>query len=145
MSNKNVYEVFNDFKQAKTKKDRIEVLRKNDTYALRQVLIGTFHPDAKFAIKQIPKFSRNQEIPPGMSYSHMTEALSRMYLFVEGHPRVPAGLTDKRREELLIQLLESLEEPEADVFIGILLKKQNVPHLTPALINEAFDGLLPQS
>ena len=42
MSKKNIYEVFDDFKAAKSKKDRIDVLRRNDTWALRQVLIGTF-------------------------------------------------------------------------------------------------------
>jgi hypothetical protein len=41
--------------------------------------------------------------------------------------------------------LESLEEPEADVFLGLLKKDLKVPHLTPALINEAFPELLPQS
>jgi hypothetical protein len=84
-------------------------------------------------------------MPAGMSYGHMTEALSRVYLFVKGNPRVSPDLTDKRKTEILIQILESLEEKEADVFAGMLKKDLNVPYLTPLLVNEAFPGLLPQS
>lgn len=144
MSKKNIYEVFNEFKAVKGRKEKVEVLLKNDTFALRNVLLGTFHPDIEFVFKKIPDWNRI-EVPPGMSYNHMTEALSKIYLFVKNSPRAPEGLTDKRREELLIQLLEGLEPDEADVFVGILKKDQKIPHLTPAIVNEAFPGLLPKS
>jgi hypothetical protein len=145
MSKKNIYEVFDDFKSTKNKKDRIKVLQDNDTWALRQVLIGTLHPGAKFVIKEAPLFKRDDSLPPGMGYNNMTQVLDKIYLFMENNPRTPAGLTDKRKNELLIQILESLEPREADVYMGIILKDQKIPYLTEALINEAFPGLLPQS
>jgi|694.fasta_scaffold00075_139 hypothetical protein len=144
MAIKNIYEVLDDFRNVKTKQDRIDVLRKNDSYALRNVLLGTFNPDIQYTVTEIPAFKREQ-MPAGMSYGHMTEALSRVYLFVKGNPRVSPDLTDKRKTEILIQILESLEEKEADVFAGMLKKDLNVPYLTPLLVNEAFPGLLPQS
>ena len=140
MSNKNVYEILNDFKKATSKNERLEVLRKNDNYALRQVLLGTFEKGIEFDV-EIPKFNREQ-IPAGLSYSHMTSVLDRVYLFVKDNPRRPAGLSSKRQTELLIQILESIEEPEADVFIAMLKKDLKVPYLTPTLVNEAFPGLL---
>lgn len=140
MSNKNIYEVLNDFKKASGKNERLEILRKNDTYALRQVLLGTFEKGIEFDV-EIPKFNR-EKIPAGMSYSHMTSVLDRVYLFVKDNPRRPAGLSTQRQTELLIQILESIEEPEADVFIGMLKKDLKIPYLTPALVNEAFPGLL---
>lgn len=143
MSNKNIYEVFEDFKSAKTKQDRIDVLRSNDTWALRNILLGTF-ADIKFTIQKVPEYKKI-EVPPGLSYSHMTEALSKVYLFVKDNPRRPKGLTDKREAELLIQLLESLEEKEAEVFANMIRKDLKIPYLTPNLINEAFPGLLPDS
>lgn len=144
MANKNIYEVFDEFKKAKNKVDRIAVLRKNDTKALRDVLIGAFHPSIQFTVDKVPDF-RRVSMPPGMSYDHMSGALSRIYLFMVGNPRVPEGLTEKRKNEILIQILEALEEQEADVFISILKKDLKVPYLTPALIDEAFPNLLPQS
>lgn len=144
MANKNIYEVFDDFKAVKSKTDRINVLRKNDSYALRQVLLGVFHPNIEFTVDKAPEF-RREPMPPGMSYDHMTGALSRIYLFMKDNPRVPAGLTEKRKSEILIQILESLEEKEADVFVSLLKKDLKVPYLTEALVNEAFPGLLSQS
>lgn len=144
MSKKNIYEVFNEFKAAKTRKEKVDVLRKNDTFALRNVLVGTFHPHVEFVFKKIPEWKRI-DVPAGMAYNHMTEALSKMYLFMKNNPRAPAGLTEQRREELLIQLLEGLEPHEADVYVGILKKDQKVPQLTAAIVNEAFPDLLPKS
>ena len=51
MALKNIYEVLNDFKKVKTKQERIEVLRKNESWALRSVLQGALHPDIKFNTK----------------------------------------------------------------------------------------------
>lgn len=141
MSNKNVYEVFDDFKNAKTKQERLDVLRKNDTYALRNIILGAFVPGIKYTIDKVPSYNKI-DVPPGMSYSHMTEALSRVYLFVKGNPRRPVGLSEKRETELLIQLLESLEPKEAEVFANMLRKDLKIPYLTEALIREAFPGLL---
>jgi hypothetical protein len=143
MANKNIYEVLDEFKTAKTKQDRIGVLRKNDTWALKSVLQGVFHPDVKFNVK-IPEYKK-EDVPPGMSYDHMTSALQRAYLFQEGNPRTPPALTEKRKIELLIQILESLEPKEAEVFANMLKKDLKTPYLTEALVNEAFDGLLPKS
>ena len=144
MANMNIYEIFEQFKKAKNRTDRINVLRKNDCYALRQVLLGTFHPQIKFTVKEVPDFKK-VTMPAGMSYEHMTGALNRVYLFTEGNPRVPAGLTEERKMQILTQILESLEEPEANVFVRMLLKDQKIPYLTTAIVNEAFEGLLPQS
>lgn len=143
MSNKNVYEVLEDFKNAKTKQERIDVLQKNNTFALRSVLAGTFDPTIKFDV-EVPEYKCEPELPPGMSYSNMTTELNRMYLFVEGDLRRPAGLTEKRAKELLIQIFESLEEKEAAVLANMLRKDQKIKTLTPAIINEAFPGLLPE-
>lgn len=142
MANKNVYEVFDDFRKAKTKQERLDVLRKNDTWALKSVIQGALHPEVKFSTK-VPTYNK-VDVPPGMSYDHMTSALQRAYLFQEGNPKTPPGLTDKRKEELLIQLLEALEPKEAEVFADMMRKDLKIPYLTPNLINEAFPGLLPE-
>ena len=143
MALKNIYEVLNEFKKVKTKQERIEVLRKNESWALKSVLQGVFHPNVKFNVK-VPDYKKI-DVPPGMSYDHMTSALQRAYLFQVDNPRTPEGLTDKRKTELLIQILESLEPMEAEVFENMLQKDLKVPYLTQGLVNEAFQGLLPQS
>jgi hypothetical protein len=143
MAIRNVYEVFDEFKTAKTKQERIDVLRKNKNFAVMSVLQGAFSPNVKFTIEKIPEY-KSENVPPGMSYNHINDALSKVYLFVEGHPRCPPALTEKRKIELLIQLLESLEPKEAEVFVSMIKKDLKISYLTPTLINEAFPGLLPE-
>ena len=143
MAIKNMYEILDQFKNVKTKQERIDVLRRNDNYALRNVLIGAFDPNIKFTVKKVPDYKK-MDVPPGLSYSHMTEALSKVYLFVDGNERRPSGLTEKRETELLIQILESLEEKESEVFANMIRKDLKVPYLTSNIINEAFPGLLPE-
>lgn len=142
-SNKNIYEVFDDFKNAKTKEERLAILRSNDSWALKNVLMGTFHPKVQFVIKKIPKYNSVQT-PVGFAYNHISDALSKVYLFTEGHPKVSPNLTIQRKEQLLIQILESLEKGEAEVYTNMLKKDLKVPHLTSKLVNEAFPGLLPE-
>ena len=143
MAIKNVYEVLDDFKNATTKQDRLDVLRRNESYALKNVLLGAFNPEIKFTIKKVPEYKKI-DIPPGLSYSHMTDALSKVYLWVEGNSKRPEGLTEKRATELLLQLLESLEPKEAEVFSAMIRKDLKIPHLTQKLVNEAFPGLMPE-
>lgn len=143
MAIKNVYEVLDDFRNATTKQDRLDTLRRNESFALKSILQGAFDPRVKFTVNKVPEYNK-VDVPPGLSYSHMTEALSKVYLWTEGSPKRPEGLTEKRATELLLQLLESLEPKEAEIFASMLRKDLKVPHLTVKLINEAFPGLLPE-
>jgi len=143
-SNRNVYEIFEEFKACKTKPDRIKVLKSNNTYALRNTLLGTFHPQVEFAIDEIPPYKIQENLPPGMSYGSITQAIPKIYLFMKKHPKLPPGLTPKRRNELLIQLLEGLEAKEAEVFANIIRKDQKIKYLTYDLVREAYAGLLPE-
>ena len=70
--------------------------------------------------------------------------LFRSYLFMQNNPKRPEALTEKRMNELLVQILESLEPQEAEIYTAMLMKDIKVPYLTPKLINEAFKGLLPE-
>jgi hypothetical protein len=142
MSKKNIYEVLNEFRLASTKAERIDVLKKNDSFALRSVLQGNFDPKIVFDVEKIPEYKHDVDVGPGLGYASMTEELGRIYLFVKDHPRRPSALTEKRRTEILIQILEALEKDEAKVFASMLMKDLKVPYLTEALINEAFPTLL---
>lgn len=142
---KNIYEIFDEFKAATTKEERVKVLKDNDSPVLRNVLLGTLDDRIKFVFKEIPPYNR-EEVPPGMSYENMSSVLNRIYLFMEFHPRLPLSLTMERKKQILTQILESLEPREAEVFSNILLKNKKdpyrVPYLTASLVNTAFPGLI---
>jgi hypothetical protein len=137
---KNIYEVFDEFAKANTKQERIDVLRNNKSYALVSVLQGTFDPNVEFIIERVPLY-KPEQCPPGMGFTSLHKEINRAYLFQKNHPKADKNLTDKRREQLLIQILEALEEREAQVFMNMILKKQKVPGLNAKIVQEAFPNL----
>lgn len=138
---KNISEVFDEVEKA-APSERANVLRRNDSFALRNVLQGTFDPRISFTVKELPPYTPSDS-PPGMGYSTIHSELGRIYLFQADNPRVSPDLTEKRKKEILIQILEVLEAREAEIFGNMLLKKQKVKGLTAKVVKEAFPDLLP--
>lgn len=139
---KNLYEVFDEFQAASNREEKIAVLRNNNNYALQCVLRGTFHPDIRYVVDEIPQY-RKSDSPPGMGYSSIALELDRIYLLEENHPRTSPNLTLDRKKVILSQMLEVLEAREADILAGMIMKKLPVKGLTYKLVQEAFPGLLP--
>jgi hypothetical protein len=140
---KNMYEVLDDFEKLQTDKERVDFLIKNRTGALECILRGAYHPLVQYSIKRIPFYKPGLDIPQGMSYSNIALELRKVYLFEENNPKTPKGLTSERKEQLLIQILETLESREAIVFMNMLLKKKLARGLTSRIIKEAMPGVLP--
>ena len=138
---KNIYEIFTEFEKASTKEDRIAVLRKNSNYALKSVLKGTFDPNVRFSITEKPSY-KPSDSPPGLGYTSIHQELGRVYLFESNNPKTSPNLSYERKKQILIQILESLESREAEVFMNMILKKQNVRNLDVNIVEEAFPGLL---
>lgn len=135
-----MYEIFEEFK---TSPDKPSVLRKYaDFQAFTTLLQGAFHPAIQFVIKTLPEYKK-VAVPPGMGYSNIPVELNRIYLFVEGSTRVDPKLSLERKNELLIQILEALEPPEAEVYGNLIMKDLKVPGLTYDLVKEVFPQLLP--
>lgn len=143
MRTKNVYEVFDDFEKCTSKKARMEVIEKNLSQTLVNIFEMAFHPDFKWKIKEIPE---NYKVPtdtlPGITYDNLNSQLRRMYMFREGDQTAEA-LTEQRRQQLLIQMLESIEPREVEVILGIFQKDLGVKGLDYTFVKEAFPKLLP--
>jgi hypothetical protein len=137
---KNIYEIFDEYEKASTKEERLQVLKRNGNYALRSVLKGTYDPNIQFNIEKVPLY-KPSDAPPGLGYTSIHQELSRVYLFTANDPRTSINLTLKRKEQLLIQILEALEKREAEVFMNMLLKKQKVKNLNVDIVKEAFPDL----
>jgi len=140
---KNIYEVFDEFEVASSKKERMQVVEKNLSKTLVQVFELAYHPQYQWLIKEMPE---NYKIPtdmlPGLSPQTLSTQLRKLYLFQKGHPSAEI-LTAEKRTQLLLQLLESIEPREAEVIIGILAKDLGVRGLDYKFVKEAFPNLLP--
>lgn len=143
MAVKNLYEVFDEFQKATKKEDKIAVLRNNKSYALDCVLRGAFHPNIEYVISEVPKY-KPSDAPIGFGYSSIHQELDRVYLFETHNPKTSPNLTLDKKKSLLVQILESLEAREAEIYAGMLVKKLPVKGLTYKIVSEAFPGLLPE-
>jgi|TARA_R110000868_G_scaffold62833_2_gene189756 hypothetical protein len=140
---KNIYEVFDEFEEAKNKKERMGVIQKNLSKTLIEVLKYTYHPDINWRVTELPdNYKVNQDSVAGISNCQLSTEIRKLYLFQKGNPTAD-GLTPRKQNELLIQLLESIEPREAEVIIGIFKKDQGVKGLDYKFVKEAFPELLP--
>lgn len=141
MSAEKLYsEIFEEFDKATTKQERLSVLRKYDHPMFRLFLQAAFHPNIAFDVT-VPKWRPAPE-PAGLNYTYLDTEMAKMYRFVKDHPARPAGLTDKKKTELLLVTLESLHKDEASLLERLIKKDLGIKHLTPKLVEEAFPGLL---
>jgi hypothetical protein len=140
---KNIYEVFDEFEEADGKKEKMAVIEKNLSQTLVKVLELTYHPNFEWLVTEMPE---NYKVPtdmlPGISSNQLSTQIKKLYLFRKGDPSA-AQLTPEKRNQLLLQLLESMEPREAEVIIGIFQKDQGVKGLTYKFVKEAFPALLP--
>lgn len=136
-----LYEIFDEFEAYPDHDYQVDLLRRNDSWSLREVLKGTFDPNIEFTIKEPPPY-KPSDAPPGMGYTTIVQELDRAYLFQKNNPRVSPNLTEKRKNEILIQILESLEGREAEVYMNMILKDLKVKGLTEEFVRETFPGLL---
>ena len=104
---KNIYEVFDEFEAATTKKERMAVIERNLSKTLVDVLYFTFHPNIKWKIKDMPENYKVPDTKPGISVAQLSTEIRRIYLFQEGHPEAER-LSPRKQNELLILFLESL-------------------------------------
>lgn len=140
---KPLYEIFDEFENAKNKKERMDVIGRNLSQTLVDVLKLTFHPDFKWKVKDIPEdYTMANDVLPGITFDSLNSQLRRLYIFQEGNPTAES-LNEKRRKELLFQILNSLEPREAEIIMGIFKKDQGVKGLDYKFVKEAFPQMLP--
>ena len=131
------HEILTKVNNAKDKPAKIAVLKKHDSVALRQVLKGAFDPNIKWDLPEgTPPFKRN-DAPAGTEHTSLFAEARRLWHFVKD---ADPNLTKAKREMMFIQLLEGLQEDDADLMIAVKEKTLNKRYkgLTDAVVKEAF-------
>lgn len=131
-----ISEVLQKVSNAKTKAEKITLLRQHNTPALRSVLIINFDESVVSMLPagEVP-FVPN-DAPAGTEHTVLEQEYRKLYLFFKGGSN---SLQQSKRESLFIQMLEGLQEAEANVLVlakdKILGKKYKI---TRACVEEAF-------
>lgn len=143
--NKRVQDILDEFNNVSTKKEKIDVLARNwDNAALRQALRLAYDPNIKWLVEgKYPENYKPTDNKPGISYSNLFLELRRLWMFRKGDEKAHK-ISEKRRNELLLQLLESLEPRESDIIVGIFRKDLKVKGLNYKFLNDNVPNFFQQ-
>lgn len=133
-----VSEIIQRTSNAKTRDEKIEILRHYDSPALRAVLIWNFdnRVECVFPEGEVP-YTPN-DAPIGTEHTRLTSEWRKFDHFVKGVTDLPMI----RREALFIQLLESLHSSEAEILC--LIKDKGLHKrfkVTKPVVQEAFPDI----
>jgi hypothetical protein len=130
-------EILDKVAKAKTKKQKVELLRQHNTDALRMVLKSSFDPRIEWDLPEGDVPYTPNEAPEGTEHNMLVHEARTLYHYIKGgNPK----LTQNRRENMFIQLLEGLHQSEAEIVISAKDKglHRKYKGLSANVVREAF-------
>ena len=137
-----ISEVLTKAGELKTKKEKIDYLRANNSLPLRAILKGAFDSSVEFNLPKGEPPYRKDDAPKGFEPSNLYRVQRRFKYFAKGG--IGEGVKTVKREKMFIDCLESLHPDEAQVLLD--MKNQNLggkySGITSKLISEIWPTLL---
>jgi len=138
MANKYIFEIFEEVSKKSKKDEKIQVLKNNESWALKDVLRGIFDSRVQWAL---PK----GEVPysPSEPHNHPSQLLrenKKFQYFVKGISACD-NLPTIKREKLFLGMIESIHPEDAKIVVDMINKKAP-KGLTQKVVEDAFPGLL---
>ena len=130
-------EVLDKVAKAKTKKQKVELLRQHNTDALRMVLKSSFDPRIEWDLPEGDVPYTQNDAPEGTEHNMLVHEARTLYHYIKGgNPQ----LTQNRRENMFIQLLEGLHQDEAEIIVSAKDKglHRKYKGLSSNVVREAF-------
>lgn len=133
-----VHEVIDQVRKARTKEKKIALLKKHESWALKDILRGTFDSSIEWNLP-----GGEPPYTPTEAHSAPTNLLKehkQFVYFVKG-VRESNRLTPVKRESIFIGLIEGIDPEDAKLVIN-MINKEKPNGITRPVIEEAFPGLL---
>ena len=122
--------------------DKIAWLKENNTQALRTILAVVYDPDNhqwNIPHDSIPPYTPS---PHNESHGMLYRQVRKLRYFIKGYDG--DSLLPYRREQLFIELLETVDREDAKLMEQVLLQKP-FDGLTSEIIIAAFGPIIPQT
>jgi hypothetical protein len=131
-------EILDKVAKAKTKEQKVNILRQHNSAALRMVIKSSFDPNIEWELPDgdVP-YTRN-DAPEGTEHNQLTHEARTLFHYIRGgNPK----LSQNRRENMFIQMLEGLHENEAELVIAAKDKSLHRKYkgLSSNVVKEAFN------
>lgn len=142
MAEKMISEILETAGTKKTRKEKIEYLRTQNSRPLRTILKGAFDPTVQFLLPEGEPPYRKDDAPKGYEPSNLHKVTKQFKYFDVGGigERLPAA----KREKMFITCLESLHPDEAELVLLMKDKKLAGKYkgITRTLVSAAFPTLI---
>ena len=131
-------ELLDKVHKAKTKEQKVQILRENNTDALRKFLNAAFDPKLKWVFPEGEVPYTPNEAPAGTEHTVLATEARKLWHFIEGADNVTK---QHQKENMFFQMLEGLHESEAKLLVMAKDKKlhQHYKGLSSNVVKEAFD------
>ena len=143
--NNNLFDILEFASKAKTKQERADILKANESFALKSVLQLAYNPNVVAALPEgAPPYKK---VDPVQNDYHrgFIYAESRKFGYLVDQPG--QNLTGAKRENIFITILETLPGEEAEMLIAAKDKKLHKLYkgITADVVKLAFPDILPDS
>jgi len=133
-----VSEIIQRVSNAKTRDEKIQILRHYDSPALRSVLIWNFDDAVQSAVPEGEVPYRPNDAPIGTEHSKLIHEWRKFNYFVKGINEI----AQTKRETMFIQMLESLHESEAELMCLVKDKQLHKRFkITKVVVQDAFPDI----
>lgn len=129
-------EILQKVNNAKTKAEKKKILQQHNSQALRSLFIWNFDESVSSAIPDGEVPYRPNDQPKGLQHDYLEQNQRKFAYFVKG------GITvsNMKREEIFIGLLETLHADEAELLCLVKDKslQKKYTRISATLVKEAF-------
>lgn len=124
--------------KAKSKKEKVEILRKDHNIALENIIDLCYNPNIKFVLPEgVPPYKAQPKETDGQMV--LFANLRKFSIWIENGPY--PNLRQLKREQQFIQFLEMLDPDDAKLVCAIKDKKMPYKGITKKLFEEAWPAL----
>ncbi len=132
-----VYEVLEEVAKAKKKEDKIRILKENESWALKDIIMGSMDTSIKWNLPGgMPPYTACEE---HSAPTNLLRENTKFKYFVKGGPG--EKMQPVKRESIFIGILEGVHPKDAELVIA-MKNKEKIPGLTRSIVKDAFPDLL---
>ena len=132
-----IHEVIVEAGKKRSKAEKIECLKQNESWALKDILRGTYDDAVQWLIPEgTPPYTPNKE---ESTPSNLIRQNTQFKYLVDS--RDARNVLKAKRENIYIRLLESIHPLDAEIVINMVSKKA-IKGISKAVVQEAYPGLI---
>jgi len=132
-----IYEVLEEVRKKKSKKEKVEVLKEYESWPLKDVIRGSMDSTVEWNLPTgEPPYTATE---PHNAPANLMRENKKFGYFIKGGPgdKLPAF----KRENIFMGIIEGVHPEDAKLVVNMINKKPP-EGLTRPIVNEAFPGLL---